>query len=214
MAYYSPLFPDPVTYTVNITKQFKDEMVNRFPPSGGFMPWLKETLELYHSLFYFGLSEIAHILLIAGGLTLLRVILNRFVFKPLPLYFKVIEYDAVKFTESAWKTLIYTITWFWAFYLCIFTDEQYFFQLDNVWSTFEPGREVPTSIYWLYMVQIGFYVHCVYASIFIETIRKDFAVLMLHHFVTLCLLTFSYGSRLVLNRLYSLKIILHITMAP
>jgi hypothetical protein len=81
MAYYSPLFPDPVTYTVNITKQFKDEMVNRFPPSGGFMPWLKETLELYHSLFYFGLSEIAHILLIAGGLTLLRVILNRFVFK-------------------------------------------------------------------------------------------------------------------------------------
>ena len=46
---------------------------------------------------------------------------------------------------------------------------------------------------------MGFYVHCVYASLFIETIRRDFAVLMIHHFLTLGLLGYSYSVRSVLN---------------
>ena len=48
------------------------------------------------------------------------------------------------------------------------------------------------SLYWLYMTQMGFYLHCSYASIYIETIRKDFVVLMIHHILTLGLLLFSY----------------------
>lgn len=50
----------------------------------------------------------------------------------------------------------------------------------------EPG------IYWLYMAQMAFYLHCVYATLYLETIRKDFAVMMIHHFLTLGLLLFSY----------------------
>ena len=58
-----------------------------------------------------------------------------------------------------------------------------------------PGITVEPSLYWLYMLQIGFYAHCVYASVFIETIRRDFAILMLHHFLTIGLLVFSYAVR-------------------
>lgn len=62
-------------------------------------------------------------------------------------------------------------------------------------TDFVPGVDVPNGVYWLYMLQIGFYVHCVYASVFIETIRRDFVVLMIHHFLTLGLLGYSYGVR-------------------
>lgn len=44
---------------------------------------------------------------------------------------------------------------------------------------------------------MGFYLHCTYASAYIETIRKDFAVLMTHHILTLGLLLFSYIIRSV-----------------
>ena len=56
-----------------------------------------------------------------------------------------------------------------------------------------PGITVEPSLYWLYMLQMGFYAHCVYASVFIETIRRDSIVFMLHHFLTLGLLIYSHG---------------------
>ena len=58
-----------------------------------------------------------------------------------------------------------------------------------------PGMTVPPEIYWLFMFQMGFYVHCIYATLFVEVIRKDFAVMMIHHFLTLGLLSYSIGVR-------------------
>lgn len=60
-----------------------------------------------------------------------------------------------------------------------------------------PGIPISRGIHWLYMVQMGFYIHCAYASIYLETIRRDFVVLMLHHILTLGLLMFSYIVRYV-----------------
>lgn len=57
------------------------------------------------------------------------------------------------------------------------------------------GLEIKLELYCLYILQIGFYLHCIYALVFIETIRKDFPVLMLHHFLTLGLLVYSLGVR-------------------
>ena len=45
------------------------------------------------------------------------------------------------------------------------------------------------------MVEIGFYLHSVYATVYLETIRKDFFVMMLHHVLTIGLLLFSYAVR-------------------
>ena len=42
--------------------------------------------------------------------------------------------------------------------------------------------------------------HCAYATVFLETIRKDFVVLMLHHVLTILLLVFSFGARWVTVR--------------
>lgn len=47
------------------------------------------------------------------------------------------------------------------------------------------------------MTQMGFYLHCMYATVYLETIRKDFAVMMTHHVLTLGLLLFSYVIRYV-----------------
>ena len=61
------------------------------------------------------------------------------------------------------------------------------------WSSsvaLEPG------LYWLYMTQIGFYLHCIYATLYMETIRRDFSVMMTHHVLTIGLLLFSYVIRL------------------
>ena len=58
-----------------------------------------------------------------------------------------------------------------------------------------PGLPVDPAVYWLYMLQLGFYIHCVYASVFLETIRRDIVLLMLHHFITLALLGYSYAVR-------------------
>lgn len=58
-----------------------------------------------------------------------------------------------------------------------------------------PGIPIPSKLHWLYMVQMGFYIHCAYASIYLETIRRDFVVLMMHHVLTLGLLMFSYVVR-------------------
>ena len=45
------------------------------------------------------------------------------------------------------------------------------------------------------MVQIGLYLHSVYAIVYLETIRKDFFVMILHHVLTIGLLLFSYAVR-------------------
>lgn len=58
-----------------------------------------------------------------------------------------------------------------------------------------PGVKMPTAIYWLYMFQMGLYTHCIHACLFIDEIRKDFVMMMLHHFLTLGLLSYSYGVR-------------------
>lgn len=57
------------------------------------------------------------------------------------------------------------------------------------------------------MLQIGFYLHMMYATTYIETVRKDYLVQMIHHVITLALLTYSYSLRLVVNLLYIIIII-------
>lgn len=59
-------------------------------------------------------------------------------------------------------------------------------------SDWHPGVSIQPALHWLYMVQMGFYLHCAYATIYLETIRRDFVVLMMHHVLTLGLLMFSY----------------------
>ena len=52
----------------------------------------------------------------------------------IPKYFQFAKENCEKFTESAWKCSIYTMTWLWAVYLVLFGKEQYFFNLKSHWD--------------------------------------------------------------------------------
>jgi len=54
---------------------------------------------------------------------------------------------------------------------------------------------VPTNIYAVYVVQISFYVHSLYATVFVDQWRRDSIVLIGHHIITAVLLIFSLSTR-------------------
>ena len=54
---------------------------------------------------------------------------------------------------------------------------------------------IPDDIKWIYLIECGFYFHSIYATLFMDTKRKDFVVMLVHHVLTLVLLIFSYVTR-------------------
>jgi len=48
------------------------------------------------------------------------------------------------------------------------------------------------DIYLVYLGQISFYIHSIYATIFLDKWRKDSVILLTHHFVTIFLIGGSY----------------------
>lgn len=57
------------------------------------------------------------------------------------------------------------------------------------------GMSVPTDITIAYLIQGSFYGHSIYATIYMDAWRKDSLVMVVHHFITLALITFSYAFR-------------------
>ncbi|VUZ40460.1 unnamed protein product [Hymenolepis diminuta] len=53
----------------------------------------------------------------------------------------------------------------------------------------------PLQYYWLYMFQIGYYVHSFYATIRLDVKRKDTYVILIHHVLTIALLSFSFFAK-------------------
>jgi ceramide synthetase len=53
--------------------------------------------------------------------------------------------------------------------------------------------EVPMDIKILYFVETGFYLHSIYATIYMDEKRKDFVIMLMHHIATIALLALSYG---------------------
>lgn len=64
-----------------------------------------------------------------------------------------------------------------------------------------PTEPVEASIYWLNMLEVGFYLHCLYAMVFLEPMREDFGVMMLHHVVAILGLLSSYTFRYIAKQL-------------
>ena len=60
------------------------------------------------------------------------------------------------------------------------------------WS---PSMIVPMDIKLLYFIECGFYIHSIYATIYMDSIRKDFYVMLLHHILTVALIFISYATR-------------------
>lgn len=54
---------------------------------------------------------------------------------------------------------------------------------------------VPADIAIAYLIQGSFYGHSIYATIYMYAWRKDSAVMVVHHIITLALISFSYAFR-------------------
>ena len=105
------------------------------------------------------------------------------------------QYDAArslkvkKFTEAGWQFSFYTFIW--VFGLITISDKDYFTQsVHRVWSNY-PRQPPSADVTWYYWLSMGHYVHLFVASFF-DIKRKDFTELIVHHVVTLLLLSFSW----------------------
>lgn len=47
---------------------------------------------------------------------------------------------------------------------------------------------ISSGIWWVYVLQMGWYVHCTYAHVFLDKRKRDFWQMLAHHIVTLLLL--------------------------
>lgn len=57
--------------------------------------------------------------------------------------------------------------------------------------------KMDAEVYYLYMLELSFYVHSVYASLVLDVWRKDSLVMLFHHVLTITLIGFSYAARLL-----------------
>ena len=72
----------------------------------------------------------------------------------------------------------------------IFLKYIYYFLLD--WSI---GVNIPSNIYYLYAIQTSFYLHSIDATFYMDPWRNDSIAMIIHHVITVFLLTFSVAVR-------------------
>jgi len=122
----------------------------------------------------------------------LRLAVARWVVKPLgkPLNLKASHYT--KLEEAIMQVGFYT--WGWVYNASYLVKQDWFWHpmvtfLDNF-----PRQANEYEISFYYSLQIGWYLHGVYTHFFLDTKKSDFAIMIVHHVVTLSLL---YGAYVV-----------------
>lgn len=147
--------------------------------------------------YHFPMVEAIPILVIAVAFTFMRYFFEICICNPFVKWLQIdSKSDRVKFPESAWKFIIYSILWSYIANLLVFNAKfDYFIHPQEIWEDWSIGMAIPDEIKWLYFVECGFYVHSVYGTLYMDEKRKDFAVMLLHHFITLILIIVSYGTR-------------------
>lgn len=144
---------------------------------------------------YITWMEIGMFLLFAVMWTQIRQALSEYLFKPLALWLRLQPRDSAKMPESGWKLAFYSLSWSYTTYLLFFTDYSFFHNPPSVFYDWQSGMSVPTDIAVVYLVQGSFYGHSIYATIYMDAWRKDSTVMVVHHIITLALITLSYAFR-------------------
>ncbi|KAI3836976.1 hypothetical protein MKW98_005309 [Papaver atlanticum] len=97
-----------------------------------------------------------------------------------------------KCSESMWKLTHYVPAQAWV--ISILYQESWAVGTNEYFEGW-PNQELKLPFTLVYMCQCGFYLYSITALLTWETRRKDFAVMMTHHFITVLLLGFSYFTR-------------------
>ncbi|CAF1365976.1 unnamed protein product [Rotaria magnacalcarata] len=143
---------------------------------------------------YFQQKDVYYTLLIAVFITLIRYAFESCISTLLISRLNLTETNKKKFPESAWKCFLYTFTWSYCFYLVRYRYD-YFDQPYLIWDDWSPEMLIPFDIKLLYFVECGFYVHSIYATICMDLKRKDYLIMLVHHVLTIALISLSYCAR-------------------
>jgi len=128
--------------------------------------------------------------------TLSRIWLTRRVVLPLCAHLRLPLSVRDKVPESVWKLFFYSIAWFWSCYVVLISGRyNYFHDPMSTWDDFNENMEIPWDITIGYLIQSAFYLHSIYGTIYMDVWRKDSIVMLMHHFLTLTLIGFSYAAR-------------------
>ncbi|XP_074157688.1 ceramide synthase 4-like [Sminthopsis crassicaudata] len=98
-----------------------------------------------------------------------------------------------KFSEACWRFLFYSCSFFGGF--LIFCNETWFSQPETVWNGY-PKQPLKTTIYWWYLLELSFYLSLL-LTLTLDVKRKDFIGQVIHHFVTITLISFAYSANFV-----------------
>uniref|UniRef100_A0A1I8HVA4 Homeobox domain-containing protein n=1 Tax=Macrostomum lignano TaxID=282301 RepID=A0A1I8HVA4_9PLAT len=113
-----------------------------------------------------------------------------------------------KFVESAWFFLHYSCILVYGF--AVLVGKDYFWDARYCWIGW-PNQAVDADIYWYYMISLGYYWSAMY-YIFTDVKHKDFAEMLIHHVVTVCLMSFSWCLNYV--RIGALVLLVHDVVDP
>jgi len=161
-------------------------------------PKYKQPNEWFNLMLQYGQVTWFDIILVAFLAilwTALRSFLTKNVFKPIVQASDLRAKEAQKAPESAWKLLFYLTVWSYSTYLLFFTEHNFFFDPSLAFKNWNVKAKVPLEIYIAYAVQFSFYIHSIYATLYVDIWRKDSIVMLLHHVVTSLLIGFSYTFR-------------------
>lgn len=145
-------------------------------------------------------SHLFYAIYFAFGFVIVRLFLDRFIFRRLAILLlhlgtthlrndEATRGKIVKCSESMWKFAYYATIEFCV--LKVAYHEPWFLDVKGYFSGW-PNQELTAGIKLIYMCQCGFYLYSIAALLVWETRRKDFAVMMSHHIVTVFLISFSY----------------------
>nr|XP_043629645.1 ceramide synthase LOH2 [Erigeron canadensis] len=144
-----------------------------------------------------------------------RFLLDRYIFQKVSIWLlrkrdspmkinKATKAKIAKITESMWKLTYYATVEFCV--LAITYREPWFRDITKCFKGW-PNQELKFSLELVYMCQCGFYIYSIAALLLWETRRKDFAVMMSHHIITVFLIGHSYITRFF--RIGSLVLAVH-----
>uniref|UniRef100_A0A7E4UZF9 TLC domain-containing protein n=1 Tax=Panagrellus redivivus TaxID=6233 RepID=A0A7E4UZF9_PANRE len=105
--------------------------------------------------------------------------------------------------ECMFRFVTYSMLFSYGYF--VLSDKSWFADVKNCWIGF-PFHKIENSVWWYYMLETGFYYALFFGSVF-DVKRSDFWQLVLHHVITIMLLSVSWTINFV--RIGTLVLICH-----
>uniref|UniRef100_A0A7S4IM55 TLC domain-containing protein n=1 Tax=Vannella robusta TaxID=1487602 RepID=A0A7S4IM55_9EUKA len=125
-------------------------------------------------------------------ITALSVFFDRLVFIPIARLLRLREIDYGRFSETCWQLCFYGPMWLLS--LAIVIDAPWFYEMWRCWEDPYPFIPMSNSIYWLFIIQMAWYFHCLIFHVLFDGRKSDFFVMLTHHIVAIALIYSAFNA--------------------